>query len=592
MQSEKLSPNCIQGLREKSVQCFEDIYLMTYKNTLADIKTYVQDEEQAWEILKETYARMWSRSGSSPEQSLFRAWLRILTKESIKKFQDIEDIRFDKEIFVEDTPKLEQKAQGVLLQLEESLAMMDKKEEDGPFARWTKKMFKIVAASVFAVLALVIVTQVLFGVYDILREWGMEKRLKQTEMESLVPAEKTDKEFSVGWINSREGKQYRKSNGRLAQSEFVEILEGLYYFDENTYLKTGILKKGAFVYDFDSVGKLLDISVSEELYSGDTMFLRDLRQNGYADRVEHIILDSPTEDESWIYFLEKSADKDLHLLRFHKEDAYLEEIDSAVKGFALTEDGIWYGKDALLKRFDKDGEGERIYPMYRLASREESYSFLDSYGNPISRSGDWSLQLGNREYQLQGSSILAVSGDKAYIGGREYVLNREDGVIYSGETPVYMAGKGITAMAAMGEYIYCCVYMGEKEGMSVSALYKYHTGSGERESVGDSFSGEIRNMYAYPDFSGIYMEYLPDFPLRAYGKVAILSPQEEILSVEDAEFRKEGFTGENDMLHIVLVDEEGIHCYWRNCIVEENRQIRQVDTKLLLINESELEELQ
>ena len=117
MQSEDLMPRLIFGLRNKDVKSFEDIFLLTYENTLSDIRQYVSDEKDSWDVLADTYIQLWNRSSSVPEKKLLRAWIRILIKESLKRLKYIEVNGFTDDVIFDEEDKPEQKSLCVFIEI-------------------------------------------------------------------------------------------------------------------------------------------------------------------------------------------------------------------------------------------------------------------------------------------------------------------------------------------------------------------------------------------------------------------------------------------------------------------------------------------
>ena len=71
--------------RNGEVPGFEDLYLLTCRNTLADIRATVSDEEKVWSIFREVYKQIWERRESIPEAGILRPWIRVLLKEEARK---------------------------------------------------------------------------------------------------------------------------------------------------------------------------------------------------------------------------------------------------------------------------------------------------------------------------------------------------------------------------------------------------------------------------------------------------------------------------------------------------------------------------
>ena len=71
--------------RNGEIPGFEDLYLLTCRNTLADIRVTVSDEEMVWSIFREVYKQIWERRESIPEAGILRPWIRVLLKEEARK---------------------------------------------------------------------------------------------------------------------------------------------------------------------------------------------------------------------------------------------------------------------------------------------------------------------------------------------------------------------------------------------------------------------------------------------------------------------------------------------------------------------------
>ena len=152
---------------------------MTYENTLSDIRQYVSDEKDSWDVLADTYIQLWNRSSSVPEKKLLRAWIRILIKESLKRLKDIEVNGFTDDVIFDEEDKPEQKALGVLIEIEEILEIS---EDEEPEKKQSKaiKMFIQIAVAVFT---LVIAVFIIVNVFDM--AGSFEKKAKSHKKEKL-----------------------------------------------------------------------------------------------------------------------------------------------------------------------------------------------------------------------------------------------------------------------------------------------------------------------------------------------------------------------------------------------------------------------
>ena len=106
--------------RNGEIPGFEDLYLLTCRNTLADIRVTVSDEEMVWSIFREVYKQIWERRESIPEAGILRPWIRVLLKEEARK-QGVLIGEFAAETDRELVKVPDEKTASTLLQIEEEL---------------------------------------------------------------------------------------------------------------------------------------------------------------------------------------------------------------------------------------------------------------------------------------------------------------------------------------------------------------------------------------------------------------------------------------------------------------------------------------
>lgn len=585
MQSEDLMPRLIFGLRNKDVKSFEDIFLLTYENTLSDIRQYVSDEKDSWDVLADTYIQLWNRSSSVPEKKLLRAWIRILIKESLKRLKDIEVNGFTDDVIFDEEDKPEQKALGILIEIEEILEIS---EDEEPEKKQSKaiKMFIQIAVAVFT---LVIAVFIIVNVFDMAGE-ALKKKQNLTKKKSSTQSEatvQTEKKTVIGWQEVNGEKKYMKSNGKLATDEFLDIDDMVYYFDSHSLLNKSSLEKGIFTYNFDKKGILKDIKSKTEIFSEDGAFQRELRDKGYEERAKNIVAGSVVEDGTWVYFMEnlESRQEGINLLRYRREDGYLERVDTDVSGYIVFDARICYCKNEQIKFFKKYEVGTEINKTYSIVETEGAYGLRDTFGDMVDESRGESVSIGDRIYYISGKHIDRVAKKDIKLNDREYSVRY--GKIYVNKGKVYVEeGERISAITAIGYNIYYSVVLKQEDGYNISQIKKINVNTGEKKEVTEPFRGSIYNMYYYEEFASIYLEYLPESPKSIQGKIAILDEKNEFLLVNDTSMRAGIYTSGSDILKILMVEKEGIYCYLSDCVVNEEGKIEVVDRKPLLINPS------
>lgn len=586
MQNEDLIPKIINGLRQKKVSSFEDIFLLTYKTSLSDIKQYVSDDELAWSILEEIYIKVWNRAASVPEKNLLRTWIRILIKESLKNIENIKEVEireFEDDMSIEENNKLEERALTVLIKIEEELDILEYDEKESTSIKIIKKILRIS----FSVFIAFMAGFILFNVYSLLKDtFDKEKISNKIEKISSIEEQSDikEKELKLGWIEVENSKKYRKSNGKLAINEFLSIDNKIYYFDNNNMLQTGKLKKGIYTYEFNQNGVLIKIDTVKDLYSEENSFIKNLSERGYKERAGKIIANSEIEDNIWIYYLENLEERgeNINLLRYNKEDEYLERIDTDVSGFILIDDTkLCYCKENEIKIIDVNISATKIAKSYNLSIVDYGYILTNTFGEIVKEE---SLDIEDRTYYFKGNKIDSVSTRPTIINGNTYSFKYGDNKIYINGNPYIEDGLAITAMTHIDNYIYYSTIVNNSSYIYRSRINRIDVNTQKIENISPEFNGSILTMYYYKNYSGIYMEYLSEAPANSYGSIAILSKENDFLLIKDDKFRN--IDNKNQILELVMVDDSGIHCYLDDVKLKENGNIQIISKKPLTINES------
>ena len=416
------------------------------------------------------------------------------------------------------------------------------------------------------------------------KKQNLTKKKSSTQSEATV---QTEKKTIIGWQEVNGEKKYMKSNGKLATDEFLDIDDMVYYFDSHSLLNKSSLEKGIFTYNFDKKGILKDIKSKTEIFTEDGAFQRELRDKGYEERAKNIVAGSVVEDGTWVYFMEnlESRQEGINLLRYRREDGYLERVDTDVSGYIVFDARICYCKNEQIKFFKKYEVGTEINKTYSIVETEGAYGLRDTFGDMVDESRGESVSIGDRIYYISGKHIDRVAKKDIKLNDREYSVRY--GKIYVNKGKVYVEeGERISAITAIGYNIYYSVVLKQEDGYNISQIKKINVNTGEKKEVTEPFRGSIYNMYYYEEFASIYLEYLPESPKSIQGKIAILDEKNEFLLVNDTSMRAGIYTSGSDILKILMVEKEGIYCYLSDCVVNEEGKIEVVDRKPLLINPS------
>ena len=249
--------------RNGEVPGFEDLYLLTCRNTLADIRVTVSDEEKVWSIFREVYKQIWERRESIPEAGIIRPWIRVLLKEEARK-QGVVIEEFAAETDREPVKVPDEKATSALLRIEEELELLSLPEEitgkkragSMPVAV-LRLLFSLVGLGVAAAAAVFLLQPVRKSAETLRPTEGNTPTQQAIQVDA--EGENEEPEILYGWNETREGRRYRDADGSFRESSFLEDGDSLYYMDENGYAATGSRQFGNqnFVFDDDGALKII-----------------------------------------------------------------------------------------------------------------------------------------------------------------------------------------------------------------------------------------------------------------------------------------------------------------------------------------------
>lgn len=126
-----------EKIRNREVEGLENLYLLTYRDTYSDITSFINDEDEVWNILFEVYIQVWKRALSIPDANIIKLWIRVIIKDLARKrgISQVNDFLNTDSNY----GRLEEKAAAVLIDIEEELGIFDIEDDVKP-VRKTRKL--------------------------------------------------------------------------------------------------------------------------------------------------------------------------------------------------------------------------------------------------------------------------------------------------------------------------------------------------------------------------------------------------------------------------------------------------------------------
>ena len=561
--------------RNGEIPGFEDFYLLTCRNTLADIQASIPEEDKVYQVFRAVYTAVWQRRSNLPETGIVRPWIRVLIREKARTELGVTIEEFPSEISADPVRDYDERLAAELVKIEDGLQLISLPDS----ITGRKSRGSLPVAVVKFMLGCAAIGISLFLAAGILRSTGLSIRqlkqdLQETEAEETTEAavEETQEaalpqEEQNGWTETREGWRYRMEDGSWLESEWFEENDRLYYFDDLGYAVTEPRRFGNQNVIFGSDGAVTEITRSYGHEKNQTVLSLQMRNNGHEEDAEYIVDDSIVLDDDWIYYLfDEDGNGGLPLLlRVRRDSDSIEHISDRVTGYLVLAKSVWYCTDHQILRFDKGQEGAAVGSGYTVTEEEDGWYLRDHYGRAVSGVGGYE-SISGRVYRVEEGLVKSVREDVQNIGSYSFRTKE------AGKSPAIMLGDGreylrqgeaVDALAVLGETLYYSVLMtGGEEPQS--QIWRVDVYTGASKAVSGLFPGRIRAMLPFGDHDSILMEYRPGASDAAYGRLAILTGGNAYL-VEDAEARKGGYDSGNDQLNPVWFDGDTISAYWRDC---------------------------
>lgn len=125
---EKLS-EAAEKIKNREVEGLENLYLLTYKDTYSDIRSFIEDDDEAWDILFDVYIQVWKRAFSIPDANIIKLWIRVIIKALARK-EGITEVGDFASADISEYIRLEERAAAVLIEIEEELGLFEVEEEE------------------------------------------------------------------------------------------------------------------------------------------------------------------------------------------------------------------------------------------------------------------------------------------------------------------------------------------------------------------------------------------------------------------------------------------------------------------------------
>ena len=551
--------------RNGEIPGFEDLYLLTCRNTLADIRVTVSDEELMWSIFREVYKQIWERRENIPEAGIIRPWIRVLLKEEARK-QGVVIGEFAAETDREPVKAPDEKTASALLRIEEELELLTLPEEITGKKRTgslplaiLRLMFSLVGLGVAAAAAVFLLQPVRKSA-DALRSTEDNAPTRQA-IQVDAEGETEEPEILYGWNETREGRRYRDADGSFRESSFLEDGESLYYLDENGYAATGSRQFGNqnFVFDDDGVLKIISRSYGRE--QNETVLSVQMKEYGREEEAVYIVNDSIILDSGWIYYLYSDGTEGglPVLLRMKMESDVTEMIADHVTGYTVQEHGVWYCVNNEVHRFGKETDAVAVGEGYTVEEEDDGWHLKDSFGRNVEGVGGYET-INSRIYRLEDGLVTNVRPDTPKVGTysfRTADAGHSNAVLLGDGSTYLQQGEAVDCVGVIGTTLYYSVIM-QGGDEPVSQIWSVDVYEGGAQAVSGTFRGRVRSMYQFPESEAILMDYRPGDSGSVYGKLGIITGKKAYV-LEDDSVREES-SGNDQILPVWTRDGKAL-CY-------------------------------
>jgi len=264
------------------------------------------------------------------------------------------------------------------------------------------------------------------------------------------------------------------------------------------------------------------------------------------------------------------------LYRMDSQGEKIEIVAEEVDDYTFWGDYIYVSQFGRIMQISEEKTFNKEVPGINPEVINNEIYIYDVMGKPIIPDLDGKISLGDRIFTM---SSVRIKDVETAVRTREdatyYFKNSENGKskeIYrkmNGQEEIYIdVGIEIDSFCVKGDWLYFSAYIRQgKSGAQYSELYrKSLTEDKKPEKFHKEFTGRILEMYYSEERNEIYANYTPKNWKSNHGIIAIISMSGKISYLNDEEQRQSQETTGNDVLEFVMVFDNQVYCYWKDCI--------------------------
>lgn len=521
-------------------QEFEEIFILTCHEVYSHAERLMDyDYEIAKELLIETYVEAYQRKVSLPSIEKQSVWLKKvedsiaetrsgLTKEEVETAYS-DGKRKEKEALGEFVPKIDEAS--LYLEVEDRISQLEIPEGDVPPGTYVVTTLQGMFSLFFLGIAVVCLAA------------GVVKVKKQLE----VLKEPFVKQLGAG-----------EQDGTGAA----------FLRDEDKRVKVG----GKLVYLSD-IGEVLYSLPLEETDMADESRLNPeiQKQTGWT-----YYLPCPDRSDTQLADVAPSLEHTLYRMRGDGES--LEIIAREVDDYHIFEGNIYVSQFGRIQKIDSNDVFEvRVPGIYVQIERDEIYLY-DTLGRTLKSDSDGSIRYEDRIFTMSSNRIENVGPVPRVKDHITYYHKKTEGghpdEIYrnvNGQEELFeKRGQVIDSFCIAGDWLYYSAYMRKGgSGAHYSEIYrKSLTEDREAEKIHEEFTGRMLRMSFSEQEHQIYADYIPKNWKSNHGVIAVISMSGQMSYLEDEVLRSGEETTGNDMLEFIMVKDDQVYCYWKDCIWE------------------------
>lgn len=535
-------------------QEFEEIFILTCHDVYSHVERLMDyDYEVAKDLLIETYVEAYQRKVSLPSMDKQALWLKKvadslaeaqfhLTKEEIETAY-AEGRRQSEEKTGETAPRIDEAS--VYLEVEDQISQLEVPE--GPVSRRTYVLTTV--QGMVSLVFLGIAAGALF--LGVMKARQQLEVLKEPFVRELAPGE----EDETGTSSEEDDKRVKVGGKVVYLSDIGQVLYSL---------------------PLEETDMASENPLNPEIQ----------KQTGWT-----YYLPCPDRPDSQLSEVDPSLYHTLY--RMQGDGATIEIIAREVDDYSIFKGGIYVSQFGRVQRIDSQDVFESQVPgIYASVENDEIY-LHDTLGRTLKSDADGSIHYGDRVFSMYSNRIEKVMPAPRVKNHITYYFKEtEDGPskeIYrnvNGREELFEEqGKMIDSFCIAGDWLYYSAYVRRGgSGAHYSEIYrKSLTEDKKAEKIHEEFAGRIRQMYFSEEGRQIYGSYIPKNWKSNHGVIAVISLSGQMSYLDDEVLRSGEETTGNDFLEFIMVKDELVYCYWKDCVWEPGETPIAIWRKVLVI---------